>query len=637
MIDIHQILKKYWGYDSFRPLQEDIIRSVIDGKDTLALLPTGGGKSLCFQVPAMAMEGLCVVVSPLIALMKDQVSNLESRGIPSRFIVSGMTNKEIDSVIDACIKGKIKFLYVSPERLLSRSFKLNLPRFKVSLIAVDEAHCISQWGYDFRPPYLKIAELRTFFPKVPVIALTATATPQVVDDIQERLAFKKKHVFKKSFSRPNLAYIVMEEENKLNKLIAITKGVGGSGVVYVRNRKRTKEIADYIKRKGFTADHYHAGLTTSQRDTRQIAWIKDQVQVMVATNAFGMGIDKPNVRFVVHLDLPDSPEAYFQEAGRGGRDEKKAYAVMLFSQKDIENLKERVRVSFPEKDFIAKVYNTLGNYLRIAPGTGENTEHNFDLNEFCTYYKLPFLETYFALKILQLSEYLDLPEEPEKNSKVCFLMNRNELYNFQIKYAQYDPIIKFILRSYPGVVDHHKFIDEKQIALKTHYAEDDIRIALRHLHKTNVLDYIEADGKIRLSLIRDFVHPSYFKLSKESYEYRKEQAIWRMDNMINYVSSTHKCRSRLLVEYFGETDSQDCGHCDVCLEHKKSDMTKEQEDKLIETICVLISEKSLSLDQILSAIRTSDKDKAVKTIRNLVDNQIIITDSDEKFRLNKNR
>lgn len=631
MRDIHGILKKYWGYPAFRPMQEEIITSVMDGKDTLGLLPTGGGKSICFQVPALAMEGVCVVISPLIALMKDQVMNLQQRKIPAKFIVSGMSYREIDIVLDQCVRGEIKFLYVSPERLLTQIFRMRFERMNVNMIAVDEAHCISQWGYDFRPSYMRIAEIREMQPDVPVIALTATATPDVVDDIQERLGFKEKNVFKKSFVRENLAYVVQEEEGKLTRLLKVIQGIGGSGVVYVRSRKRTKSIADFLKRNKIAADFYHAGLSSAHRDAKQANWVRNKTQVIVATNAFGMGIDKSDVRFVVHMDLPDSMEAYFQEAGRGGRDGKKAFAIAFYTKKDIDSLKERVSKSFPDKEFIKRVYGLIGGSLRIATGAGAGQDYKFNVKEFVKKYDLSLFETHYALKILQLSEYMDLPEEPEKTSKVMVKMRRDDLYNFQVKYPKYDGVIKLLLRSYPGLYDSYKYIDEEKISDKVGYNEREVRMVLRKLHEMDVLEYIEADGSINITLLRDMTHPNYFRLTKESYDLRKEQAFWRMDNMINYITSTHRCRSRLLVEYFGDINSKACGHCDICLEEKKKEQPKTETEQLILRIKELISQDELSIEEVLSKLNYTNRQEVLELIRGLIDDNKIVRDKQEKY------
>lgn len=423
-MNIHNILAKYWGYHSFRPLQEEIITSVLQGNDTLALLPTGGGKSVCFQVPALVQEGVCIVISPLIALMKDQVDNLQKKGISAIAITSAMHKREIDIAFDNCVYGNIKFLYLSPERLITPIAQARIQKMKVSLIAVDEAHCISQWGYDFRPSYLEIAKLRELQPKVPVLALTATATPEVVKDIQEKLRFKKANVLQKSFERKNLAYVVIGEEDKLSRLLKVVNNVGGTGVVYVRNRKKTQEVAAFLQKNKIPADFYHAGLTPGERSQKQDSWIKNKTRVIVATNAFGMGIDKPDVRFVVHLDLPDSLEAYFQEAGRAGRDEGKAYAVMLYNEADINDLKSNVEMSFPSVEEIRQTYQALANYYQLAVGSGEGAAFDFDISELCRNYKLEPVTVFNSIRFLEKEGYISATEAVYQPSRINFTLNK---------------------------------------------------------------------------------------------------------------------------------------------------------------------------------------------------------------------
>ena len=483
------ILKQYWGYDRFRPLQGDIIQSIAAGKDTLGLMPTGGGKSLTFQVPAMAMEGVCIVVTPLIALMKDQVENLKKRNIPAAAIYSGMPKEEILLTLENCVFEAYKFLYVSPERLATQIFLEKIKQTKVCMIAVDESHCISQWGYDFRPSYLKIADIREIIPEAPVLALTATATPEVVEDIQERLHFKEKNVFRKSFLRTNLAYIVRMAENKEEQLLNILRKVPGTSVVYVRNRKKTKEIADFLIQNNIAAEHFHAGLSNETKDARQQRWKNNETRVIVSTNAFGMGIDKAEVRTVVHMDLPDSLEAYFQEAGRAGRDEKKAYAVVLFNNSDVTKMRKRVSDTFPEKDMVRKVYNALGNYYEIAEGSGREAVFPFDLADFCTKFKLPMLVTHNALKILQQAGYLDLTDEQENTSRVLFTAGREDLYKIRFSDDQ-DRLIHILLRSYTGLFTDPAYISEETMAKRLDWSKDKVYQELVQLSKERVIHYI---------------------------------------------------------------------------------------------------------------------------------------------------
>ncbi len=491
-MDFKAILKQYWGYDSFRDLQEDIIRSVYQGNDTLGLLPTGGGKSITFQVPALAKPGICIVISPLIALMKDQVENLKRRGIKATLLVSGMSQHELLVNLDnATYDKEVKFLYVSPERLQTHLFRLRLPSLKVNLIAVDEAHCISQWGYDFRPSYLAIAEIREYLPGVPILALTATATPEVVDDIQEKLKFRKKNVFQKSFERKNLVYWVEHTERKLNDIVEYSKKNAGTGIIYVRNRRRTVEIATLLQKNGVSADFYHAGLNIEERNRKQDEWKKNKIRIIVSTNAFGMGIDKPDVRFVLHADLPDSLEAYFQEAGRAGRDEKPAKAILFVQTADRDVLVEHFESSFPPIEEVRKIYHALGNYFKIPIGAGKNTDYIFSLEEFSRLYKFKPITVYNVLKMLEMDEYIYLSEDVENPSRIIFKTNREDLYNYQLNNPTDDPFIKLLLRTYSGLFTEYVKIDETFLAKRTNLPEEKIVQWLRKLHKYDIIDYIE--------------------------------------------------------------------------------------------------------------------------------------------------
>ncbi len=629
-MDLHAVLLKYWGFSSFRPLQEDIIRSAVEGNDTLALLPTGGGKSLCYQVPGMAMDGLCIVISPLIALMKDQVEALKNKGIKAVGIYHGLSKAEIDKAVDNCVYGDVKFLYMSPERLSTDMIRSRLVKMKVNLLAVDEAHCISQWGYDFRPPYLRIAEARELIPNTPVLALTATATRQVVQDIQDKLGFSDAKVFQKSFERKNLAYVVFREEDKLQRLLRVCNNVKGTGVVYVRNRKRTREIAEWLSQRGISADYYHAGLDSKERDNRQEAWMKERTRVIVSTNAFGMGIDKPNVRFVVHMDLPDSPEAYFQEAGRGGRDGNKAYAIMLFNQSDIIDLKTFHERSFPPLKEIKKVYNTLGNYFQLAIGSGKDQSMPFDLVSFSKQYNIdPFL-VFNALGFLEKEGYLAVSEALANPSRMMFLVDNEELYRFQVANPVFDPFIKLLLRSYSGLFSEYTKIKEDDIAKRAGIPVDKVKKLLQDLHQMNILHYKAQNETPMVTFLEERLSASDIIISKETYKERKNFARRRLDAMVNYVESTTKCRSLFLLAYFGETGAQRCGQCDVCLEMNKAGVSSYEYRQLTEAIRPLVQQEKLRLPDLLEKLDiTMDNEKILHVVRYLIDNEIIGQDENQ--------
>lgn len=575
-----EALKYYWGYDSFRPLQADIIQSIIDGHDTLALMPTGGGKSLCFQVPTMTMkapdddsqEGLCLVITPLIALMKDQVQNLKDKGIKAAAIYTGMTLKEIDIVIDNCRFGDYKFLYVSPERLDSDSFRRRLTQLPVCLIAVDEAHCISQWGYDFRPSYLHIADVRSKLPGVAVLALTATATPEVVEDIQVRLSLTEKpnfKVFQSSFARENLVYVVKKPANKAEQLLKILNAVPGSSVVYVRNRMKTKEVSDFLNEAGISADFYHAGLTNKEKDIKQKEWKSGKTRVIVATNAFGMGIDKPDVRTVIHIDMPDSIEAYFQEAGRAGRDGKKAYAVLLFNREDEAKVKKRVHDNYPTKDFIRKVYQRVCDYLEVGYESGAGHTFMFPFDEFCQAYHLPLLQTYSALQILSNIGYIAYTDETETNPRVQILCTRDGLYDVDVNPLQ-ESILLAIMRKYTGIFTEPAYLFDEQMATELGITMHELNEQLIALSRRHIIKYIPRRKTPYLTFMLDHEAPEKLYITKSCYEDRQEQYEKRIKAMLEYAEQDSYCRSQVLLSYFGETDADACCLCDVCLRKARS-------------------------------------------------------------------
>ena len=568
---VHEILKKYWGYDKFRPMQEDIIQSIISGNDTLALLPTGGGKSLCFQVPGLFLSGTTLVISPLIALMKDQVKNLKNKGIKAEAIYSGMNYFEVNEILNEAVYGELKFLYISPERLINPDFRERLRTIKLNILAIDEAHCISQWGYDFRPPYLQIAEIRADFPEIPVIALTATATGKVIDDIQDRLLFKRKNAYRKSFKRENLTYAVMEDETKTGKLLQFLKSVPGSAVVYVRNRAKTQAISDLLNENGIQSHFYHAGLQNKIRDEKQDEWIKDKVRVIVATNAFGMGIDKPDVRLVVHMDLPDSLEAYFQEAGRGGRDEKTAYAIALWNQTDILDLEKYFNDSFPPADEIKRLYDAICNHLQIAIHSGADTSHTIYPEKLLENFQIPSNLFFNGVKFLERQGLLAFKDVEQSFSKVHF-------HRDDIVYDDYTPeqavILKALLRNYEGLFSNYVRINEKLIANKTGINYNQV---LKEMHQLNHLEafrYAAPKKGFSITFMQDRIPLEYFSLSQETYDNRRAIAREKLDSVIQYISRIDKCRSRILLEYFGETKSVNCGKCDVCrqtIQNKQAD------------------------------------------------------------------
>lgn len=580
----HDILSQYWGYTSFRSIQEDIIQSVWDRKDTLGLMPTGGGKSLTFQVPVMAMEGICIVVTPLIALMKDQVDNLKERRIKAAAVYSGMSRDEIITTLENCIFGDYKFLYVSPERLSSDIFLAKLQAMNVCLLVVDESHCISQWGYDFRPSYLNIADIRTVLVDVPVLSLTATATKEVVEDIQERLHFKKKNVFRTGFSRSNLSYVVRTSHNKVGDLLHILNSVRGTSIVYVRSRRGTKEIATELQKEGVSADFFHAGLSYEDKIYKQNAWKNNECRVIVSTNAFGMGIDKPDVRTVIHLDLPNSPEEYFQEAGRAGRDGETSYSIILYTKADSTKLKKRISDSFPKRDFIKRVYEALGNYFQVAVGSGFGRVFDFALPEFCTNFKFPQLQTHHALKILGLAGYIEYTEEIDSRSRLRFQIYRDELYSLRFD-NDIDSLIHTILRTYTGVFVDDVYIDESMLATRIGKSKQEVYEMLVTLSRLRYINYIPAKKTPFIIFTSSREDNQFVSIPQSVYEERKKRFEHRIYSMIDYVERKDICRSRMLLIYFGETDAKDCGSCDVCLRKNETGLPnyefKQIEEQLI--------------------------------------------------------
>ena len=573
------ILKKYWGYEDFRGIQREIIESVGSGRDTLGLMPTGGGKSITFQVPALAQEGVCLVITPLIALMKDQVSHLRQRGIRAAAIHSDMTHSAILQALDNCVYGGTQILYVSPERLHSELFQAKFRHMKVSFITVDEAHCISQWGYDFRPSYLHIAEIRQLKPEIPVLALTATATKEVVEDIQEQLRFKEKNVFRMSFERKNLAYVVRKASDKPSELRHILNSVNGSAIVYARSRKRTKETAEWLMSQNISATYYHAGLDVDVKDRHQQAWINDEKRVMVATNAFGMGIDKPDVRLVIHIDSPDSLEAYFQEAGRAGRDGKKAYAVLLYDSSDARKLSKRVAQTYPEKEYIRDVYEHLAYFFQVGTGTGRGRTFEFSIDKFCVTYKYFPVLVNSALQILERAGYIHYEADPDNSARILFLLERNDLYFLENTTRETEAVITALLRLYGGLFTDYVYIDEGFVANEAGLTQPQVYMVLKELSKRHIVDFIPRRRIPYITYTRDREDGERVIIPQSVYEERRAQYIKRIQAMLDYANNDHVCRSRQLLDYFGEECWKDCRQCDVCVTHQ-GDMLNENRVRL---------------------------------------------------------
>ncbi|WP_113652641.1 RecQ family ATP-dependent DNA helicase [Pedobacter namyangjuensis] len=625
-----EILKKYWGFDNFRPLQDEIVQSVLNNNDTLALLPTGGGKSICFQVPAMVMEGICIVVSPLIALMKDQVENLKARGIEAIAIYAGMGKREIDILLDNCIYGNIKFLYLSPERLLSDIVRKRIAYMNVNLIAIDEAHCISQWGYDFRPPYLKIKELREIHPDKPVLALTATATPFVREDIIKKLELKDAKVFVKSFARRNLSYVVYDLEDKHKKLVEIIKNVKGCGLVYVRNRRETAEIAHFLQRNGIVADFYHAGIEKDLRFKKQKDWKKDIIRVMVATNAFGMGIDKPDVRFVIHMDLPESLEAYYQEAGRAGRDENRAFAVLLANKSDQLILNAKYADSFPTVDEIKKVYHYLGSYFQLGYGAGEGLSLAFDLADFCKRFNIGVIKTLGALKFLERDGYVALSENIFLQSRIMFTASHEDVYRFQIENSGYDALIKTIQRSYGGAFDAYVKIKESDLSNRLKISFNDVVALLERLQQLEIISYLPQTDQPQLQFVVPRVDHLHLDIDAKYIALRQKIQNDQLKAVLAYAS-TSLCRSKQLLIYFGELSAEKCGFCDICLAERKIEEQAQLKDKIDFEIVTLLKMQHFLLDDLVREISSGNENDKIERIRDLLDAGKIKTDGKKYY------
>jgi len=625
-----QILTKYWGFSSFKPLQEEIIKSVADGKDTLGLMPTGGGKSIAFQVPALAHEGICLVITPLIALMKDQVNRLNKQEIRSLSIHSGMTAEEIDNTLENAVFGDYKFLYVSPERISTKLFQAKAGRMNLSLVVIDEAHCISQWGYDFRPSYLTIASIRDYISDtVPFLALTASATPQVIDDIMSKLAFRVKNVLRTSFDRKNISYLVRHVEDKGAYLIKTLQKTKGSGIVYVRSRKRCKEVAELLVANGINADFYHAGLSDELRDRKQELWTTGETRVIIATNAFGMGIDKAEVRFVIHWDIPDSVESYFQESGRAGRDGKPSFAVLLYSHADKSRLKDTVRKKFPQIDRIKDTYEALCNFVQVPIGSGKDTVYDFSLNAFVSKYRLPVIETYNSLQFLQREGYMEFTEEINNPSRVHFIVGRDDLYKFQVANESFDGFIKLLLRSYTGLFTDFVGINEEVLARKSAATRDTIYQYLVKLSALNIIRYIPGKKTAMVIFTEERLERKALMISPDNYLHVKEKYEERLNSMIEYADSDSHCRSVYLLKYFGE-ESDRCGTCDVCRERNELDLSKYEFDLILDDIKSILKGQNPDAEELVKLIDYPE-DKSIKVIRWLLDHNKIVPDNDHRL------
>lgn len=619
---IKNILQEYWGYTHFRPLQEDIIMSILEGRDTLGLLPTGGGKSITFQVPALTLDGITIVVTPLISLMKDQVDNLRNNGIKAIYMHSGLTRAENRLAIDRCRLGKVKLLYISPEKLQSKSFIDQLRFFDISLIVVDEAHCISQWGYDFRPSYLKINSIRTLFPKAPILALTASAIPEVVDDIMARLNFNGRNVFARSFSRDNLSYIVRYGDHKEALLLKVLENTTGSSIVYVRSRRRTREIADILIKHGISADFYHAGLAPEDKDEKQNRWKSNQCRVMVATNAFGMGIDKPDVRVVIHHDLPSSLEEYYQEAGRAGRDGKPAFAVLLAAKHDKGTLTRRINENFPDKDYIKRTYELAGNFLDVAVGSGYNEVYEFNFNLFCKHFDLQPVMANSALNLLSQAGYIDFTEEITTRSRVMILLNKNELYSLRLS-SQTDQVFQLLLRTYSGLFADYVHINEALLASRLNTNEEIIYQALLDLTRNHVVHYIPRKTTPYILYTTSRELPKYITLPRSVYEEQRERLEHRIEAMKQFAFDTDKCRVNTMLQYFGENPQEECGSCDVCRNRRHKPISNDKQQQLAESIVYIASQPGSHTIKGIASTLSLREDEIIDTLRQLADQGVI--------------
>lgn len=624
--DIFFYLKKHWGYSSFRALQEEIILSVLDNNDTLALLPTGGGKSICFQIPGLVNGGTCLVISPLISLMNDQVQNLKNKGISAVAITSVMNAKEIDIALNNAAFGHVQFLYVSPERIENEDFKQKLSYLPIGLIAIDEAHCISQWGYDFRPSYLKIIELRQYFPNVNMIAVTASATKEVVADIQQKLEFKNQKVFRQSFERKNIRYVVQLEENKYERLLKIIKNIGGTGIIYVRNRKKTEEICNWLLNQKISASFYHAGIKANDRSIIQQNWIENKQQIIVATNAFGMGIDKPDVRFVVHLDLPESLEAYFQEAGRAGRDEKPAYAILLYNEYDINALKEQFEKKTPTIEQIKQTYQAIFNFYQIPVESGEGLSITFNIDEVARNYNLKPIVIYNSIKSLEKEGYFSLLDAGYEPPKVMVTMGKEDLYNFQLKHQKHEPLIKVLLRSYGGLFEQYTHIKEKDLAYRAKISEFELQNQLEYLNTQGVISFIPQTTLPKLIFLQNRINLKFEDIRLINYPILKQKTLTRIDSVIYYASENNTCRNRILLNYFNETDFEDCHHCDVCIENNKQHQLINQIIK--KQILTLLSKKAFKFEDILNYLPQINSKQLSEVINQMIDNSELAVHTD---------
>lgn len=631
------ILKRYWGYDSFRPLQLDAIKSIASGQDTLVLMPTGGGKSIIYQVPTLASTGVCIVITPLIALMKDQVDRLRKHRILAEAIHAGRSHREIDRILDNCIYGDVKFLYISPERIDSEMFRMRCARMDVALIAVDEAHCISQWGYDFRPSYLQIARLRDLCPNTPILALTASATPKVAEDIMYRLRFDKPNIKRMSFARSNLSYVVRHTEDKREHLLRIVNNVSGSGIVYVRTREKSETIAQFLQQNGITADFYHGGLGFLSRNLKQEQWINGQNRIMVATNAFGMGIDKADVRFVIHYDICDSLEAYYQEAGRAGRDGKPAYAVLLVSDDDPSRAGQRLRLEFPPLDTIRAVYEKLFNYLQVAIGEGKNRSFSFNIHDFASRMKLYPPTAVNALKILQQNGYLILTDETDNPPRIRFIVQRDDLYRMRVIRRELDHIITVLLRQYSGLFSDFIPIDEQEIAHLSGYQIEHVRELFKQLWQLHIIRYIPGNRSPILMLTEERLPEENVRIAPESYKLREEIAREHVDAIFRYANNQDKCRSLVIQHYFGEQSTTPCGRCDLCLERRKNRTAAPEttnRNQIRTLLLERLKEADLGVKQLAENIPFSI-DTILAEVSALIEEDKIIEDLNGKLRINR--